>query len=247
LSIKYRPDKRFFFVFHVPKSRDTSSAAYSSQYLFTCFMSPGRESVEESMVAGGRSSLLAEIREWLRNLYADIVSAPAVRQFEAHSAAIERLKQRLDELPDEPVPHADAIQFRKDLDRMKNEFSAQLKQATSNKKELARKIQELSRDIEFLKQTIESMTTRQWGEVFFLRVRKWTQKFSLSLRPLAAGTRLVKGILPEGMTDALDKVADTADGIADVVEKIPSLDGDTKNNRAANRKLQTHVLSDQTR
>lgn len=50
---------------------------------------------------------------------------------------------------------------------MKIEFSEQLKQATSNKKELTRKVQELSRDIEFLKQTLESMTKRQWGEVFF--------------------------------------------------------------------------------
>lgn len=69
------------------------------------------------------------------------------------------------------------------------------------------------------------MTKRQWGEVFFLRVRKWTQKLSPSLRPLAAGTRLSKGVLPESMADALDKVADTADGVADVVEKLPRRGG----------------------
>jgi hypothetical protein len=167
LSIKYRANNRFFFDFHIPKKGVESSTAPYFVYPFVCSISPGRESVDESMVVVGRSRLLVEIREWLKNLYADIVSEPAIRQFEAKSAAIEQLRRRLDKLPDEPLSHADVIQFRKELDRMKIEFSAQLKQATSNKKELTRKVQELSRDIEFLKQTLESMTKRQWGEVFF--------------------------------------------------------------------------------
>jgi hypothetical protein len=81
-------------------------------------MNLGRESVEENLIAEERRGLLTEIQEWLKRLYEDLVSAPVVRQFEAHSSAIEQLRERLERLPDEPLSHDDAVQYREDLDRI---------------------------------------------------------------------------------------------------------------------------------
>ena len=96
LSIIYRAKKEFFFVFHIPTSRSIPSQDSSYQgYLFACSISPGRESVQESYVAQERRQLLFEINEWLKRLHADIVSAPAIRQFQTQSAAIDQLRQHL--------------------------------------------------------------------------------------------------------------------------------------------------------
>jgi hypothetical protein len=168
---------------------------------------------------------LTDIQEWIKRIHANVVATPIRRQFEEQSRAITQMRERFDEWPDEPLSHEDIALFRKDLDQIKAELTNQLKQVISNKEELTRRVNDLGVDIEWLKQCLGGMTKHQWGQTFSVRVHKWTQRLSLSLRPLAAGTRLIKGVLPEGMADALDKVADTADGIADVAEKIPSLNG----------------------
>jgi hypothetical protein len=183
-------------------------------------MNPGRESVEENLIAEERRGLLTEIQEWLKRLYEDLVSAPVVRQFEAHSSAIEQLRERLERLPDEPLSHDDAVQYREDLDRIKVEILEQLKHETTDKEELKHRVEELGRDIEFLKQTLESMTKRQWGEVFLVQLRKWKDR--VSLKQIAAGTRVFKSLLPADMSDELDAFADTVEGIAEVIEKPPA-------------------------
>jgi hypothetical protein len=224
LSVKYRPDETFFFNFHIPKGKTKAADESYGRYRFNCSMSPGRESIEESDSLEGRQGLLNELRDWVKRLYEDIVSAPVIRRFEAQSSAIEELRERFNSLPDEPLTSEDIKQFRQELDQIKADLTSQLKHMTSDKQELTHRIDELGRDIQFLKQTLESMTKRQWGEVFYVRVLKWTKRFYLSLRPLAAGTRLFKGFLPDSVADTLDKIADTADGLANVAEKIPNLD-----------------------
>jgi hypothetical protein len=95
-----------------------------------------------------------------------------------------------------------------------------LKHETTDKEELKHRVEELGRDIEFLKQTFESMTKRQWGEVFLVQLRKWKDR--VSLKQIAAGTRVFKSLLPADMSDELDTFADTVEGIAEVIEKPPA-------------------------
>jgi hypothetical protein len=58
LSIRYRPNSKFFFNFHIPKEKSKTSEMSYARYLYGCSMSPGRESVEEddTMEGGEKDS-----------------------------------------------------------------------------------------------------------------------------------------------------------------------------------------------
>lgn len=179
-------------------------------------MRPGRESVEEAFLAEERSGLLAEIKEWLRRLHNDIISEPALRQFKEHAEAINKLKERLSVLPDEPMSRSDVQAFSEGLDKLKVEMTDQLKQQTADKEELKGRVDELSREIEFLKRTLDSMTKRQWGALLATRVQRWKSRFTL--RQLSAGTKVLKLLLPGEAEGSLDSISDAIDGIADAVD-----------------------------
>jgi hypothetical protein len=147
LRIVYRCNPNFYFRFHIPTSKSKGSGSGYEQYWFNCTMSPGRESVEETLNSEERRGLLSEIAQWLNRLYEDILSAPVVRQFEAHSSAIEELKQRLEDLPDDPISRDDLTEYSEALERVKLELTEQLKQQTIDKDELKQKVEELGRDI----------------------------------------------------------------------------------------------------
>jgi DNA-binding transcriptional MerR regulator len=147
------------------------------------------------------------------------VSAPALRQFQEHSAAIDKIKERLDVLPDEPLSQQDIASFNQGLDKLKQELAEQLKKETEDKEELKKRVDELSKDIQFLKQALESLPKRKWGELFATRVQRWKQRFTL--RQLSAGVKVLKLLLPPDSGDALDVVANAIDGVAEAVEKTP--------------------------
>ena len=221
LAVQYRYDKNLSFKFSIPtqktrKSRDESGETYR----FHCTMRPGREAVEEALFADERDGLLSELKQWMGRLYDDVVSAPAIRQFQDHAAAINELTERLNELPDEPLSRADVQAFSDGLEKVKADLTEELKQHSKDKDELKNQVQELTRDIDFLKKTLESMTKRQWGELFTSRVHRWKSRFSL--RQLAAGARVAKLLLPSEAGAVLESVAQVIDGVANVVpEKTP--------------------------
>ena len=219
LKIAYRYNPKLHFNFLIPKAQSKISESSWERYWFNCTMSPGRESAEETLNAEERSGLLKEIGEWTKRLYEDIVSAPIVRQFEAHSSELEQLKERLSSLPDEPLSRANLDEYREALERVKGELTEQLQKETSDKEELNQRVDELSRDIEFLKTTLETMTNRQWGEVLMVRLNKWKDKFSL--RQLAGGVKVLRKLLPSTLPAELDTLADAVEEIADVIEKTP--------------------------
>lgn len=222
LSLRYRYDQSLHFNFLIPHSqRKLKNDDYDLYYWFNCTLSPGRESATETINAKERTGVLAEIKDWMARLYEDIVAAPVVRQFDAHSSALDELREKLDQLPNEPLSRDDVKEYREGLERIKAEFSEQLKRAVGDKDELKQKIDEMNRDIEFLKQSLESMTGRQWGEILVVRLRKWKDKFSL--KQIAAGARVFRKLLPENVSPELDAVANAVDGIAEIIEKTPDL------------------------
>jgi hypothetical protein len=81
----------------------TKKGEYSERYMFGCTVSPGRESSEEAIATEERSGLLSEIADWLGRLHEDVVSAPVARQFAEHENALKKMRERLDQLPDEPL------------------------------------------------------------------------------------------------------------------------------------------------
>jgi phage shock protein A len=89
------------------------------------------------------------------------------------------MRERLDQLPDEPLSSRDRAEFRANLDQLKAELTEQLKRETHDRDTLKRRIDELGRDIEFLKTTLESMTRRHWVEAFIVRLQRWKSNFSL--------------------------------------------------------------------
>ena len=216
LKITYRYDSRFSFDFYIPDRRTLPfKDASRKSYVFVITMRPGHEAIEEKVRAEARSGLLSEIREWLGRLYADVLSAPTVRLLETHAAAIDDLQERLSRFPDEPMSADDLAGLRDGLETLKEELSQQLQQQVEDKEELNRRVTELARDIEFLKRTLDSMTKRQWSELFVARVSRWREQFFL--RRMSAGLKALKLLMP-GSEELLDSVVDGAEAAADVIE-----------------------------
>lgn len=218
LSLKYRYDSSLHFNFLIPQiKRKLKNDDYSDpHYWFNCSMSPGRESATETINAQERTGVLSEIQEWMSRLYEDSVAAPVVRQFQAHASALEELKEKLEQLPNEPLSREDIREYREGLERIKAEFTDELKQAVGDKEDLKQKVDELTRDIEFLKQTLQSMTKRQWGEVLVVRLKKWKNK--LSLKQLATGAQVISKLLPQNISPEIDAVVKAVDDVADFID-----------------------------
>ena len=146
-------------------------------------------------------------------LYEDIVSLPIVRQFQEHARTIDQLKERLATLPDEPISQAAIETYREDLEKLKAELFERLEQEVGDTEQLKTKVDDLTRDIDFLKATLNSMTERNWGELLFSRLHKWTGQ--VPLRQISAGAKALKLLIPSETTDAVDavaqKIADTAE------------------------------------
>lgn len=216
LAIEYRYDKTLQFRFHIPAQRTKGGEYGSEAYRFHCTMRPGLEAVEEALHAEERAGLLSEIKAWLDRLYDDVVAAPAERRFQEHAKLIDEITSRLNSLPDEPLSKADVRAFNEGLENLKAELAEELRRGAKDKEELQQRVQMMTNDIEFLKTTLDSLTQRQWAELFVARVEKWKTRFSL--RRISAGARVAKLLLPAGAGEALDGVAHVVDGIAAVVD-----------------------------
>lgn len=214
VAIAYRYDDTFFFNFHVPKSK--TKGEYSGQYMFSCTANPGRESAVESFSAEERSGLVAEITAWLGRLHEDVVSAPVVRQFVEHAKSIGELRERLEQIPNEPLSREEMSKYTAALDQLKAELSEQLRRETADKDTLRHRIEELSRDVEFLKSTLGSMSKRTWTEAFVARLQRWTSRFSL--RQLAAGAQAAKVLMPATVAEQIGAVASVMNEVANITE-----------------------------
>lgn len=131
IAITYRYDSTFCFNFHVPKSK--TKLEYGSGYIFSCTVNPGRESAVETISAEDRRGLIAEIGAWLERLHEDVLSAPVVRQFAAHAASIDQIRERLEQLPDELLSREDVAKYNAALDQLKAELTEQLRRETADK------------------------------------------------------------------------------------------------------------------
>jgi len=204
LGIKYRYVEDFYFNFHVPLRR-SSARELTEAYWFNCSIRPGVESVEETLLAEGRDGLTSEIKAWLKRIYEDIISAPAMRELKEHAAAIEQITEKLRVLPDEPLSREDIEALAKGLDALKTELTEEIKKESEDKQQLKRRVDELGKDIEFLKKTLESLSKRQWGELFATRVQRWKQHFSHQLK---AGARVFQLLLPDDGSEPIDVKTD---------------------------------------
>ena len=211
LSIVYRYDATLFFRFKIPTSRTTTHEGSSLEYRFQGDLQPGCEAVEETFSAAGRNELVDGLKEWMDRLYQDVASVPVVRQFQEqfkeHERAIHQLAARLDVLPDEPISRADVEIFSEGLEKLRAEILTRLEKECDDKKSLADRVDALSNDIAFLKQTLESMTTRNWGKLLVSRTNKWQIAY-MAMKLLGAGE---PGEVVESITQVIDSISDAAD------------------------------------
>ena len=217
IEIVYRYDTTLFFRFIIPTERTNLPERTKAEYRYRCTVRPGYESVEEEMSVAGRVKLMYELKEWLRRLYEDMVSLPFARQLQEHARDIDQLKERLRVLPDEPMPRTDIEACREELEKLKTQISEQLKKEFTDTQQLETRVGELARDIDFLKQTLDSMTKRQWGEALLSRLRRW--KSQITLRQITAGTKALKLLMPSETVDVLDSVTQEISDAAGLNQK----------------------------
>ena len=211
VEIKYRYDATLFFRFTIPTKRT------DSHYIFNFTVRPGYESIEESLIVRGRDGLTDELEQWLSRLYEDVVSLPIVRQFKEHASTINQLKERLGTMPDEPISQTDIETYSDDLEKLKTEIFDRLEKELGDTKQLKTKVGDLTRDIEFLKETLNSMTTRKWGELFLSRLQKWTG--NVPWHQMSAGTKALKLLMPSDTADAVDTVAQAITDTAELNQR----------------------------
>jgi len=174
--------------------------------------------MEENFNAVERSGLVSEISDWLNRVYDDVLTAPAIRHFQEHANAIDKLKERISQLPDDPLSKEDIATFKDALEKLKAELLVQIQKETTDKEELKKRVEILTNDISFLKSTLDTMTKKTWSELLVTRFQKWWNR--LGLHQIAAGARILRLVLPPSAAEAIETTAQVIDEVADVVDDL---------------------------
>jgi hypothetical protein len=69
-------------------------------------------------------------------------------------------------------------------------------------------------------QNRNSLSKRQWGELFAVRIERWKKRFTL--RQLSSGAKALKLLLPAEAGNVLGTVSDVPDEVSKVVGSPPS-------------------------
>lgn len=202
LSIKYRYDEKYFFNAQIPSEKFTKKTDYGPTEIYNIrtSLSPGEMGSHEQVNFEGLSDMLRGIKEWLSWLKDDIIAAPLNRKVTEFEKEVTHLSSKLDEIEDGYFTVEEAKDYKKKLDEMYEVFESTLREEMTNKKKLDEELVKIKKEIQTLKLTIESLKKKQWFKSVIVRFVNWSQN-PTNRKLLAAGGKLVKGLLPEVIPD----------------------------------------------
>lgn len=212
LKITYEYDAQYFIEVNVPseksqlsKQETTSNFVGQSttktiqyfEYQIEGKMCPGQLSYTEAFKYEGVDGIAKAIGAWLTNLWEDITITPENRIFISQKEEIEKIKEKVNGLPDEYFSAEEGNELKNRLEKLESQLSEKLSIDNPDKVEADKQIEKLHQEIEILKQTIYSLKKSGWFKSFVTKTMTWLADPS-NQKLLKSGKELITKMLPEG-------------------------------------------------
>ncbi|PWL29342.1 hypothetical protein [uncultured Roseivirga sp.] len=168
-------------------------------YVLKGEISPGALAKVETIERHGVTSYRQVIVAWLNYLWQDLIDEPLNRLFIKQKSEIEKIKNRLNFLPEDFFSEEEEETIIQRLNDLEKQFKNQIKNSFEDKKEQEKKIKELKKEIEKLKLIIGSIDKRSWFKSFATKTLSWLAKPE-NQKLLKSGKSLVQSLLPENGT-----------------------------------------------
>ncbi|MEJ0029050.1 MAG: hypothetical protein WDO15_01175 [Bacteroidota bacterium] len=159
-------------------------------------MCPGKLAFREEFKNRGASGINEALDLWLINLWEDITISPENRIFLAQKEEIEKLKERIGEMPDEYFTVEEGNNIRERLEKIESQLADKLINEVPDETESKKQIEKLHQEIEILKQTIHSLKKSGWFKSFVTKTMSWLSNPS-NQKLLKAGKEILTKMLPE--------------------------------------------------
>ncbi|MBN9483724.1 MAG: hypothetical protein BGO70_08970 [Bacteroidetes bacterium 43-93] len=212
VTITYEYEEKYNIELRIPNSKTEKSRKETSQNAFgqqttktieyTVYeikgkMSPGILAHSEDFINEGENGIACAINAWLKNLWEDITIAPELRQFNSQQEEIEKIKERVNGMPNEYFTVEEGEELKSRLDKLESQLTEKLNTENPDASDAEKQINKLHSEIEVLKQTIFSLKKPGWFKSFITKTMTWLSN-PTNQKLLKAGKDLVVTMLPEG-------------------------------------------------
>lgn len=212
LKVTYEYDPQYFIEINVPSEKSdlsrkettsnivgqsTTKTIQYLEYQIEGKMCPGQLSYLEAFKYEGVTGISQAIWTWLDNLWEDITITPENRIFMAQRDEIEKIKEKVNGLPDEYFSAEEGNELRNRLEKLESQLTEKLSVDNPDKAEADKQVEKLHQEIEILKQTIHSLKKSGWFKSFVTKTMTWLADPS-NQKLLKSGKELITNMLPEG-------------------------------------------------
>lgn len=211
VKITYDYDNQYFIEITIPDEKETFRREEKStnsigfgvttkiieymDYSIEGIMCPGNLSYKEKIKNRGIDGIGSAIVDWLDNLWSDIMAAPQNRIFKEQKDEIERIKEKVSEMPDEYFTVEEANDLKERLSKLEEQLASKLTVEETNEN-AEKQIKLLKKEIQTLKETLPALKKAGWFKSFTTKMMTWLAD-PANQKLLKAGKDLVAGMLPE--------------------------------------------------
>jgi len=192
-------DPKYYYSLKIPQ--ESIEHSYG-QYKFIATISPGPVSLNEIIRFSTEDSIYEFIDRWLNYLWEEIQVNPVIKNFKKQGDDINRIFEKLNDLPDEYFSPEEAESLTKRLDTLEKQFKEKLEEVLHDKKELKSEVEKLKNDISALKASLMILKKPSWRRNFVSKAYKWMQN-SENRGLLKDGYNMIKNVLPENLPENL--------------------------------------------
>ena len=212
LKITYEYDSQYFIEIDIPSEKSTLSRQETTsnivgpsttktveylEYKIEGKMCPGQLSYSEAFKYEGVDGINKALGIWLNNLWEDLTITPENRIFMAQKEEIEKIKEKVNGLPDEYFSAEEGNELKIRLEKLETQLTDQLTAGNPDKVAADKQIEKLHQEIEILKQTIHSIKKNGWFKSFVTKTMTWLADPN-NQKLLNAGKEMITNMLPEG-------------------------------------------------
>ena len=146
------------------------------EYEFSGYMSPGCLAKEERISFEGEDKLMAEISNWLKYLWLEITSQPALRNMQKTEEEIEKIKTKFNAVSEDYFTKKEAEELKTKLDNLEASFKERLEIEINDKELLIETLKDLHTELEKLKSQTKVLNKKNWFTSFGIKIFSWITK-----------------------------------------------------------------------
>lgn len=207
IKIQYQYDPQYFIQLSLPyeKSSTTRQENFLSAirnvehkvYKIQAIMCPGELMNQEKTEYEGVEGLAQAIAFWQKNLWQDLMAAPQMRLLNQHSEEIERLKNQIQDTPNEYFTVEEGERLKIRLDQVKEQITSHYNTQEKEIKEIKEQLNQLHQEFETLKKMIYSLDKGKWYKSAFTKLMNWSSKKENQERLIKAGWKVGEYLLDQ--------------------------------------------------